>query len=88
MRIVKAKSTEQFNWRLAGELYPLFGYITVAGQRCAVEALPERENRYEVHAPRGYHFSSHGTHTLLAGTQQELVDEVCYESFDPCGEDC
>lgn len=88
MRIVKATDAEKARWRHEQEIYPLFGYVTVAGKRCAVEALPERENRYEIHAPCGFHFASHGTHTLLAGTQKELLDEVGYETFDACGEDC
>lgn len=85
MRIRKATEQEKREWAAKKELYPLFGFVSVATQgtkgriECAVEYLGEGEGEpnYEAHAPDGMHFyDGDALHTMLGTTQSDLLNRL------------
>lgn len=97
MAIVKATDAQKRQWAEAGELYPLFGYLTVKGSlngtlgrwSCAIEYLGEGRDapNYEIHAPRGMHFND-GQHTILGQIQSDLLRQVGGARLVECEKDC
>jgi hypothetical protein len=72
--------------------YPLLGWYTVEGHRCAVEDLSgdwgKEDPQLEIMAPEGFHFEMNGTHSLLAHTRKDLYERCASERFATCTEAC
>ena len=83
------KATEQDKAEYRG-LYRLYGWVTVNGTRCAIEWLNEQEGpKFEVMAPRGFHFRNEGLHSLLCCSMADLRGRVNGETLKSCkGMDC
>jgi len=72
---------------------PLYGYVTICGQRCVIAYLGEGqgEPNYELFAPEGYCFGPE-LHSDLYSTVAELREgirenERC-KALQPCDPDC
>ena len=75
-RITRATRAEAEWWRLADELYPLYGWLICEdGQRRPIESLPANgdDPRYEVHAPAGWVYAD-TCHTHLCFTLDDVRD--------------
>lgn len=91
-KIEKATPAERLAWMQKGELYPLYGYVIVDGQRLVVEDLrgcrESHDPTYEVHAPDGKHFVG-GLHTLLCYGIKDVKESVEGEMpIVPCASEC
>lgn len=90
MRIIKATASEKAEYAKTGPVYPLYGFIRVDGQRCAVEDLRGKWSRpdpvWEVVAPAGYRFAVEGLHSMLGEDHRELLDRVV--GLEECPSDC
>lgn len=70
--------------------FPLFGFVEGKGLRLAVEDCNEPENniRYEVIAPRGFHFGAGELlHTKFCANQSEVKDCI-WLGLEPCDNHC
>lgn len=90
MKITKATNAEKVAYMETRPVYPLYGWVEIAGHHCAIEFPNEgREGpKYEVMAPEGFHFDRDETHSLLCFSLADLRERVAYQSFAPCIEDC
>jgi len=90
----KATPAERSSYAAAlpRKVYPLYGFVTVGGQKCAVEDLrgyaAEGDPTYEIMAPVGHHFADEGTHSLLARSLVEVSDLAASERLVPCTARC
>jgi hypothetical protein len=89
VNVTKATDAEKLAYR---GCYPLHGWITVSGQRCAVEWLHEPHNgpKYEVLAPDGYHFERNDgvLHSKLCFNLEDLRSRFAGEELEKCGAEC
>lgn len=87
-RITKATDEEKGAYNDGSHVYPLFGFVTVTGQRCAVEHLAgswSRDNpQFEVIAPDHYIFDVDGVHTLLCSNQKDVIDRINMNDLELC----
>lgn len=86
--ITPATAAEKADYLAKKPVYPLLGWVTVSGHRCAVENLSEWEKpdpQFEVMAPAGFHFDG-DLHTLLAHSRSDLRERIACHELHPC--DC
>lgn len=79
---------EEYRRRKPSPLYPLYGYIKCDGIDCVVEILNQEDNKYEVHAPNGWHFVPDYLHTMLAVDLADLRERVSNNGLVECDDDC
>lgn len=74
-KLVRATDAEKAAWSTAGELYPLYGFLVVDGERRPVEDLRARwgkdDPQFEVHTPNGRRYFD-GTHTRLCFNLEDV----------------
>lgn len=86
----KATPEERATYRaqLPRPVYPLAGFVIVAGVSCAVEDLGEWERgnpQYEIIAPAGQHFDIGETvHTLLCDNVKDVRDRAASAGLASC----
>jgi hypothetical protein len=92
-KIIKATEEEKAEYMKAQkwpELEPpLYGYVTISGQRCAIAYLGEGqgEPNYELFAPEGYSWSAE-CHSTLSPTLAELREEIRHAQLEKCDAGC
>lgn len=91
-KVYRASAAEQ-----AGHsgLYPLYGWVTVNGHRCAVEDLRKSwskdDPQFEVIAPAGHHFTEYpgascndALHTLLCMNLADVRERAELHQVEKC----
>jgi hypothetical protein len=96
VRIIKASSEEKSEYLKQKPVYPLYGWVTVDGHRCAIEDLrcwPKEDPQYEVMAPTGHHFTelpgedcNSALHSLLCHDHSDIRDRVDFRKIEKCTE--
>jgi hypothetical protein len=73
-------------------LYPLFGFIDVAGTRCEIERVtgPRGDPTHEVLAPHGHHFTGEGDgcHSMLCHGVADVRERAAASGIERCGSEC
>jgi hypothetical protein len=97
-RSYTATNAQKEDYNSRKPVYPLYGYIECDVENriprpkmtCPIEYVGDATNsiKYEVMAPRGYHFSPDYTHTLLCSDLKDVRDRVNSSQLQPCGPDC
>ncbi len=86
----KATQLERDLYRKGQPVYPLGGFVKVAGQSCAVESLgafwSKDDPQYEIMAPRGQHFTGdgEGCHSLLCTDLKDVAERAKFSGLTPC----
>jgi hypothetical protein len=76
-QIRKAMRVEQEAYSNESHVYPLYGFVTFAGQTMAIEQLGSGdEYKYEVMVPKGMIFVPDGVHTLLCKNLADVRERV------------
>jgi hypothetical protein len=89
MTVRKATAAQKETYWAAKPVYPLYGYIKVDGQSCAVEDLKgDPDLRFEIIAPKGFHFFPAETHTLLCENLADLKERATSNDLVPCTKSC
>lgn len=78
MKVIKATDAERAAYATTRPVYPLYGYITVDGRRCAVEDLrgswSAPDPVYETLAPTGFRWSGgEGTRSQLCHSLRDVA---------------
>lgn len=73
-------------------LYPLYGYIFIAGTKCIIEDLRgdwDRDNpQYEIIAPKGKIFVPDGVHSMLCFDYADIQERIAGVELVDCSDDC
>ncbi len=89
MRVTKATPEQKSAYAATKPVYPLYGFVTVDGRKCAVESLVgDPDLKYEVMAPEGYRFAGEETHTLLCIDMADLRGRLAGATFAKCDDTC
>lgn len=97
VQVRKATAQEKSAYLQTAPLYPLSHWVRVGDRTCAVE-FPNEDHgpKYEVMAPKGFHFSEVETteslcaeslHTVLAVDLKDLKDRLNHMTLLPCPEE-
>lgn len=90
--IRKATAQEKSDYLKTKPVYPLYGYVTIDGHKCAIEDLRgcrgEGDPRYELMAPQYMVFSCHDLHSILCFDVADLRDQVRYATLAECYSGC
>jgi len=90
--IRKATADEITKYAATKKLYPLYGFVKIDGQVCAVEDLRGEwsapDPLYEIMIPTGFHVADELIHSMLCATIADARERAAYARLTPCTDAC